>query len=86
MVEDELAIRFATVLKRLQASYSIVTGYVAILFGRSRRSDVIDFIVYGLNEKRFVELCKHLREAGFELMQGDISSENSARAIYEEYL
>jgi len=84
--EDEIASSFASVLEELGIRYSIVAGYIAIMFGRSRRSDDIDFIAYGVGEEKFIELCRRLGGAGFELMQGDISSEESLRRIYREYL
>ncbi|MEM4971883.1 MAG: hypothetical protein QXE01_11610 [Sulfolobales archaeon] len=36
-----------------------MAGYVAILFGRSRRSDYIDFIARGVDEERFLEDIIH---------------------------
>ncbi len=86
LVEDRIAVRFATVLESVGVGYGIVAGYVAILFGRSRRSDDIDFIAEDVGEEAFIGLCKHLRNAGFGLMQGDISSEDSLRRVYRDYL
>ncbi len=37
-------------LNELSARYSVIAGYVAILFGGARRSDDIDFITYPLAE------------------------------------
>lgn len=84
--EDVVAINFAKVLERMSVNYSIVAGYVAILFGRSRRSDDVDFVIQPLAEDDFVELCRVAREQGFELLQGDIHSEASIRRIYRDYL
>jgi hypothetical protein len=41
---------FAETLNELSARYSVIAGYVAILFGGARRSDDIDFITYPLTE------------------------------------
>ena len=84
--EDTIALRFAVVLEESGVGYVVVAGYVAILFGRGRRSDDIDFIVEDVGESGFVELCKRAREAGFALMQGDIWSEDSVKALYRRYL
>lgn len=84
--EDTIAFSFARVLEESRVGYVVVAGYVAILFGRGRRSDDIDFIVEDVGESGFVELCRRAREAGFALMQGDIWSENSVKTLYRRYL
>ncbi|MCE4613673.1 MAG: hypothetical protein F7C07_07590 [Desulfurococcales archaeon] len=84
--EDVVATRFARVLEEAGVGYAVVAGYVAILFGRARRSDDIDFILNGVDEGVFVELCEAARRAGFGLMQGNIGSENSIRSLYRGYL
>ncbi len=84
--EDTVAFKFANVLERSGIDYTVVAGYVAILFGRARRSDDIDFILEVIDGSRFVELCKEAHRGGFSLMQGDIDSEDSVRNIYRSYL
>jgi len=84
--EDEIALRFAEILDGVGVRYVVVAGYVAILFGRARRSDDVDFIVERIDEEGFVELCREARKRGFALMQGDIGSEDSVRRIYRDYL
>ncbi len=84
--EDVIAFNFAKVLEKNEIRYVIVAGYTAILFGRARRSDDIDFIIKEIDESRFVELCKRLQEEGFTMMQGDITDEESVRGVYREYL
>ncbi len=86
IAEDIIAINFARVLEEFNLKYVIVAGYIAILFGRSRRSDDIDFIVEKISEDTFVKLCKVSKLIGFSLIQGDISSEDSIRNIYKRYL
>lgn len=86
VIEDRIALSFAKVLESFGISYSIVAGYVAILFGRSRRSDGIDFIVESMDENRFIGLCRRLGESGFSLIQGDVFSEGSVRSVYRFYL
>ncbi len=84
--EDTVAFKFANVLEKSGIDYTVVAGYVAILFGRARRSDDIDFILEMIDESRFVELCRKAHRGGFSLMQGDIGSENSVRSVYRSYL
>ncbi|NPA96434.1 MAG: hypothetical protein GXO32_02385 [Crenarchaeota archaeon] len=83
--EDAIAIRFAEALEALGIRYAYVAGYIAILFGRNRRSDDVD-VLADVDEVTFVELCKEARRRGFELMQGDIESESSVKAVYQNYL
>lgn len=58
------------VLDEAGVRYVVVAGYVAILFGRARRSEDVDFIVERIDEGRFVGLCRRALEHGFSLMQG----------------
>ena len=39
---DKFVIDFTSILNKLKIKYVIVSGYVAILFGRSRSSEDID--------------------------------------------
>ena len=84
--EDGIALSFAGVLERSGVNYVVVAGYVAILFGRGRRSDDVDFIVEDIDEDRFVGLCRAARAAGFRLMQGNVEDEGSVRIAYRRYL
>ncbi|MGB9728370.1 MAG: hypothetical protein ACP5GU_01620 [Thermoprotei archaeon] len=86
IAEDIMAINFARVLEEFSLKYAVVAGYIAILFGRARRSDDIDFIVEKINEDIFVKLCKALKLVGFSFIQGNVSSEDSVRDIYKRYL
>jgi len=84
--EDDIAFRFARVLDEADVRYVVVVQYLAILFGRPIRTDDVDFIVERIDEGRFAELCRKALEHGFPLMQGDISSEESVRKVYRDYL
>ena len=84
--EDVVASRFAAVIEEAGVRYAIVAGYIAILFGRARRSDDIDFVLEYLGEDGFVDLCRRARRVGFTMMQGDIASEESVRSVYRDYL
>jgi len=84
--EDEVALRFSRILDELGVKYAIVAGYIAILLGRSRGTEYIDFIAIPLTEDEFVELCRELAKEGFTLMRGDIGSDTSVRLIHRDYL
>ena len=84
--EDILATRFSKVLDDHGLDYAVVAGYVAILFGRARRSDDVGFLIMPLTEKEFVDICKEAADEGFNLIQGDIQSEKSIRRVFRDYL
>lgn len=84
--EDILATSLSKMLEVNGVRHAVVAGYVAILFGRTRRSDDVDFLIETLNESDFIRLCKELALAGFKLMQGDIRSERTVREIFRNYL
>jgi len=76
---DKFAIDFTSILNRY-AKYVIVSGYVAILFGRNRTSEDIDIIVEKISFNKFnsfwVESSKH-----FECINA-----NTVKTAYQEYL
>ena len=53
------------VLDAVGIEYSVVSGYVAVLFGRSRATEDIDVITERFDEGTADELAKRLREAGY---------------------
>ncbi len=84
--EDIVALGFAEILEGLGIRYAVVAGYVAILFGRARRSDDIDFVAEDVTEEGFIELCRKASRRGFTLMQGEIYSDEHVRNVYRRYL
>jgi hypothetical protein len=77
---DKFVIDFTFILNKLNIKYVIVSGYVSILFGRSRTSEDIDLIVEKLNFDKFRKLWKNVYKK-FEC----IIEKNSEHA-YKEYL
>jgi len=55
--EDIVALNFAKALEDAGIDYVVVAGYVAILFGRARRSDDVVFILEDPGEEGFIGLC-----------------------------
>ncbi len=84
--EDKVSLRFSEVLNNLGIKYAVVAGYVAILFGRARRSDDIDFICEYLSLQDFIRLARILKTKGYVIMQGEISEVRSLTDVYRRYL
>ena len=57
---DKFVLDFVRILER-HLDYVIVSGYVSILFGRSRTTEDIDLLVK-INEKKFSEFWKEITE------------------------
>jgi hypothetical protein len=77
---DKFVIDFTRVLNRMNVKYVIVSGYVSIIFGRSRSSEDIDMFIEPLSSDRFDGLWKGLRKK-FECIITD-----NLREAYDEYL
>ncbi|WP_324736491.1 hypothetical protein VFC49_05370 [Thermococcus sp. SY098] len=48
--------------------YVIVSGYVTILFGRSRGTEDIDIVIPEIERERFKEFCREALKSGFEFI------------------
>ena len=77
---DGFVIDFSAVLTKLNLKYVIVSGYVSILFGRSRSSEDVDIILEKISISEFRMLWQKLQRE-FEC----IITEDSDTA-YNEYL
>jgi len=62
---DELAIKFSRVLEKLNVKYVIVAGFAAILLGRLRETEDIDFIIEPTDIRK---IYKEARKEGFEAL------------------
>lgn len=78
---DKLIIEFAKILDRHKVNYVIISGYIPILFGRSRETEDIDMFIEEMDSPRFEAFWNSLEEAGFEC----INAENPKDA-FENYL
>lgn len=77
---DKITINFTGILNRLNIKYVIISGYVAILFGRSRNSEDIDIFIEKLDFKDFKRLWDELNKE-FECI---ITA--SCESAYKDYL
>ena len=62
---DRLILEVGDVLDAVGIEYAVVSGYVAVLFGRSRATEDIYAITERFDEGTADELAKRLREAGY---------------------
>lgn len=77
---DRFTLSFAKRLDDLKIKYVLVSGYVSILFGRSRSSEDIDMIIEEIDFDKFKVLWNGLYKE-FECL----NTENM-KSAYEEYL
>src|SRR3989338_6959640 len=61
---DRLVLKFVRILVR-HTDYVIVSGYVAILFGRSRATEDIDIFINDIGVDKFQKFCSELYKKGF---------------------
>lgn len=57
---DKLAIDFTKILNKIDVKHVIVSGYVSILFGRSRSSEDIDIIIEEMSKSKFDTIWKEI--------------------------
>jgi len=67
---DQFVLDFIRVLEP-KTPYVIVSGYVAILFGRSRGTEDIDILISRLAKDTFGELHTALSEGGYEFLNAE---------------
>lgn len=77
---DEFTLAFTELLDKTGTGYVLMSGYVAILFGRSRSSEDVDMFLERMDYGRFEKLWHALQER-FICITTD-----SPRDAYEEYL
>ncbi len=71
---DKLVIRFIKILKK-HTDYVIVSGYVAILLGRSRTTEDVDIFVKEMEKEKFREFYDDLQSNGFWCLNGEDADE-----------
>jgi hypothetical protein len=68
---DQFVVKFCKLLNE----YVIVSGYVSILFGRTRATEDVDLLIPKMNEEEFENLWKKIYENGFECINTSDSKE-----------
>ena len=61
---DKFVLRFLKILEK-HADYVIVSGYVSILFGRSRATEDVDIFIREINKSGFNILYEELKKVGY---------------------
>ena len=77
---DRFVLDYVSVLDKEKVKYVIVSGYVAILFGRSRSSEDVDMFLEKMGKEKFQRLCDALSDK-FECLNTIDASD-----AYDEYL
>lgn len=77
---DRLALDFTSALDKCKIKYVIISGYVAILFGRSRASEDIDLFMEKIDYPKFLMLWEEL-EPNFMCI-----NTSDPKEAYTEYL
>jgi hypothetical protein len=78
---DRLVIDFVSILDKSKVRYVLVSGYVSILFGRSRSSEDIDIIANKISKNQFSALWRELYKRHFECLNTD-----NLESAYDKYL
>lgn len=71
---DKFVLRFVKILEKY-VDYVIVSGYVSILFGRSRGTEDVDFFIKPLDKEGFVKLYHELKDYGFWCLNAESDDE-----------
>lgn len=61
---DKLLINFLEVLKKY-CDYVVVSGYVAILFGRARGTEDIDILIKSIDKNKFEKFFEEIENKGY---------------------
>lgn len=77
---DEFVIKFVNILNKNKINYVLVSGYIAILFGRSRETEDIDIILEKISFEKFENLWDAI-EKEFECL-----NTSSSKEAYEKFL
>ena len=72
---DRFVIDFVNILEKYGLEYVIVSGYVAIVLGRSRSTEDVDMLIKPMPFEQFDEFFQFLLNNGYECANTSISSE-----------
>lgn len=71
---DEIVLRFVHILEK-HVSYVLISGYVAILFGRTRTTEDVDLFIAPMSKEQFQALYDDLLKNGFWSIISDSADE-----------
>jgi len=78
---DKLVIKFAKALGKAGVDYVIISGYIAILFGRSRNTEDVDLFIEEMPFGKFKQFWEGLEKAGFECINA-----SGPESAFNDYL
>jgi len=64
---DKFVVDVSKILDQF-TDYVIVSGYIPILFGRSRGTEDVDFVIGPIDKETFRKMCRTALETGFEFI------------------
>lgn len=77
---DRFVINFVKILEKHRVKYAVVSGYVAIVFGRSRNTEDVDILAEKLAFGKFKKLWEDIMD------KYDCVNASDANSAYDEYL
>ena len=78
---DKLTLKFTKIIEKKKIDYVIISGYIAILFGRSRNTEHIDLFIEEMNFEKFNSFWIELNKQGFECL-----NESNPKEAFFDYL
>ena len=78
---DAFVLDFIKVLQK-HTRYVLISGYVALLFGRTRNTEDVDLFIEKLSRDKFSSLYRDLKETGFYALNAE--SEEELFSLLEE--
>ena len=79
-IYDDLVVEFSEILQKKNINHVFVSGYIALLFGRSRISEDVDVLVERLSFDDFNKLWKTLHKDFY------CHNTNNVKVAYDKYL
>ncbi len=70
---DQFVLEFIKLLGDIK--YVLVSGYVAIFFGRTRATEDVDLFIEKISFEEFQKFAKRIRDAGYWFVNGDDDKE-----------
>jgi hypothetical protein len=71
---DKFVLRFTKILEKY-TNYVLISGYVAILFGRSRGTEDVDLFIEKISKEKFIELYRDLQSDNLWAINADDQDE-----------
>ncbi len=71
---DKLVLSFIRIVEK-HIDYVIISGYVSILFGRSRSTEDVDLFIKPIQKELFIRLYNDLKENGFWCLNAESDEE-----------